>query len=131
MSSVGMTDEAAWKIIERYRDHMMPFALLENYYMMHGCFLEEGQLLRDAHRIADIPTFIVNGRLDPICPPRTAYELARRLKRVRLELPERSGHSQTEPETLAALVSGVEWVADQIEEVCREGSGGEAADRNP
>jgi proline iminopeptidase len=127
MSSVGMTDEATWEIIERYRDAMMPFALLENYYMMHGCFLEEGQLLRDAHRIAEIPTFIVNGRLDPICPPRTAYELAQRLKRVELELPESSGHSQNEPESLAALVRGVEWVADQIQ----AGSGGASGAGGP
>lgn len=131
MSSVGMTDEATRAIIERYRDHMMPFALLENYYMMNGCFLEEGQLLRDADRIADIPTFIVNGRLDPICPPRTAYELAQRLERVKLELPEMSGHSQDEPESLAALVRGVEWVADQIEADARTGSGGEGAHRDP
>lgn len=115
MSSVGMTADATRRIIERDRDRMMPFALLENYYMMHGCFLEEGQLLRDVDRIADIPAFIVNGRLDPICPPRAAYELAQRLKRVKLEVPASSGHSQDEPETLAALVRGVEWVADQIE----------------
>lgn len=131
MSSVGMTDEATREIIERYRDRMMPFALLENYYMMHGCFLEEGQLLRDVHRIADIPTFIVNGRLDPICPPRTAYELAQRLKRVQLDLPDSSGHSQNEPATLAALVRGVEWVADQIEKGSEEGFGEAGTDREP
>jgi proline iminopeptidase len=115
MASVGMTDEATLEIMERHSDFMMPFALLENYYMMHGCFLEEGQLLRDVHRIADIPTFIVNGRWDPICPPRAAYDLAQRLRRVKLEMPASSGHSQNEPATIEALVRGVEWVADQIE----------------
>jgi proline iminopeptidase len=115
MASVGMTEERTRQIVERYHDEMMPFALLENYYMMNQCFLEEGQLLRDVHRIADIPTFIVNGRLDMICPPRAARELARRLRRVRLELPEGTGHWQQEPAIVEALVRGLAWVADQIE----------------
>ena len=71
------------------------------------------------------------GGHDPICPPRTAYELARRLKRVKLELPASSGHSQNEPATLAALVRGVEWVADQIEASSAGVSGAEGSDRGP
>jgi len=121
MASATMTDEECDGIIERYRDELMPFSLLENHYMMNGCFLEEGQLLRDAHKIAHLPTFIVNGRLDVICPPRAAYQLSRRLNRVQLELPAGTGHSGREPATVEALVRGVEWVADRIE---AEGSTG-------
>ena len=81
---------------------------------MNHCFLEEGRLLREADKIATIPAFIVNGRYDVICPPVTAYALAGRLKTVRLELTQ-GGHSANEPETLAALVRGVKWVANRIQ----------------
>jgi proline iminopeptidase len=115
MSSVSMTDEAALNMVRDYGEHLMPFSVLENHYMMNGCFLEEGQLLRDADRIAHIPTFIVHGRFDAICHPRSAYELAGRLQRVRLELPANAGHSRDDPPNTEALVRGVRWVADQME----------------
>jgi len=44
-------------------------ALLECYYASNACFLEEGQLLRETYRIQNIPTIIVNGRYDMVCPP--------------------------------------------------------------
>ena len=113
MISVGITDEATEQILADY--DMTTFSVLENYYMMNGCFLEEGQLLRDADRIAHLPTFIVNGRFDAVCPPRTAYALAQRLENVVLELPQDAGHSDHEPSIEAALVRGAAWVADQLE----------------
>jgi proline iminopeptidase len=113
MVSVNMTDEMARGIVEQY--DMTTFSVLENYYMSNGCFLEEGQLLRDSTRIADIPTFIVNGRLDVICTPRGAWNLAGQLNRVKLELPAAAGHSSREPAIAEALLRGTAWVADQIE----------------
>jgi len=115
MASIYMTDERAEEMIREYSDHLMPFSVLENYYMMNNCFLEEGQILRDVDRIAHIPTFIVHGRFDAVCHPRSAFELAGRLQRVKLELPAAAGHMQDEPPTTEALVRGVRWVADQLQ----------------
>ena len=117
MVSVGMTDEQADGIIRQFSDHLMPFSVLENYYMMNDCFLEDGQLLREAASIAHIPTFIVHGRFDAVCLPRSAYRLAKALNHVKLELPPATGHSQREPANTEALVRGVEWVAGQLDGV--------------
>ena len=73
-------------------DSIYAFALLENYYMANNCFLEEGQLLRDANRIKDIPTIIVNGRYDMVCPCITAYRLHQKLPKSKLIIAERAGH---------------------------------------
>jgi proline iminopeptidase len=51
------------------------FAKISTYYMMNHCFLIEGQLLRNAHIIADIPTYIISGRADPVTPPKASWEL--------------------------------------------------------
>ena len=115
MVSVSMTDETATDIVEEYADSLMSFSVLENWYMMNGCFLEDGQLLRDADRIAHIPTFIVHGRFDTICRPRGAWELARRLDDAHLEITANAGHSQNEPANLEALVRGGEWLAARID----------------
>ncbi len=40
----------------------LAFARLENHYFTHRCWFEDGQLLRDAHRLAGIPGVIVHGR---------------------------------------------------------------------
>jgi proline iminopeptidase len=111
MASMAMTDAECRHIVDNY--DMEAFSVLENHYMMNGCFLEEGQLLREAGKIAGIPAFIANGRYDVICPPVTAHALANRLKTVKLELT-LGGHGAGEPETQAALVRGVKWVAKRI-----------------
>ncbi len=47
--------------------------------------MEDNQLLANAKKIEHIPTYIINGRYDSICPPRTAVELAGKLKRVKTD----------------------------------------------
>ncbi|MBN2128287.1 MAG: prolyl aminopeptidase [Sedimentisphaerales bacterium] len=68
------------------------FARLENYYMANGCFLEEGQLFRNAAKLEHIPIVMVNGRYDVICPPITAFRLKQKLPHARLILAESAGH---------------------------------------
>lgn len=114
MSSIGMTDEAAEDVLAEYEDYLMPFATLENYYMMNGCFLGQNQLLQQADRIDHIPTFIVQGRFDVICTPNNAWRLAEKLDKVELRLTS-AGHSQNEPANVEALLLGVEWVAERFE----------------
>jgi proline iminopeptidase len=88
-------------------------AVLENYYLSHGCFLDEGQLLDQAPRLGDIPVFIGNGRQDMLAPPTTAAALARRLEKVRIRLVPGSGHVDL-PVALAG-VQGGNWVLEQLE----------------
>lgn len=82
-------------------------ALIENHYMANGCFLDEGQLLRDAYKIKDIPAVFVNGRYDMICPPGTAYALHKALPKSRLVIAEASGHSQQEPAIEKAMLAAM------------------------
>jgi len=67
-------------------------ALLESHYGANNCFLEEKQLIRDAYRIKNIPTIIVNGRYDITCPPFTAYKLHKQLPNSKLIIAEEAGH---------------------------------------
>jgi len=85
-------------------DIVRSLALLENYYMSNGCFFEEGQLLNNAGLIKAIPTVIVNGRYDMICPPITAYRLHQLLPLSELVIVEEAGHSMSEPGIELALL---------------------------
>ncbi|MFH1845930.1 MAG: alpha/beta fold hydrolase [bacterium] len=113
MSRVGATDASTQEIVETY--DLTAFSVLENYYMSHGCFLSDDQLLRNCERIAHLPTFIVNGRFDAVCQPRNAWELAKRLDRVEVVFSPAAGHSGSEPNNVTALLRGTRWVADRLE----------------
>jgi proline iminopeptidase len=88
-------------------DDIYTNALIEIYYATNHCFLEEGQLLRDIERIQDIPTIIVNGRYDIVCPPYTAYRLHKKLPKSKLIITEESGHLLSEKPNERELLKAV------------------------
>ena len=63
----------------RYADERfkVAFARLVTHYFSHAAWLEEDELLRNAHRLADIPAVLLHGRLDLAGPADVAFELAR------------------------------------------------------
>ncbi|MBS0560851.1 MAG: prolyl aminopeptidase [Proteobacteria bacterium] len=94
-------------------DHFaLAFARLENHYFVHGCWLEDGQLLRDAHRLRGIPGTIVQGRYDMPCPARYAWELHRRWPEADFHLIEGAGHAFSEPGILDCLIRATDAFAD-------------------
>jgi proline iminopeptidase len=77
------------------------------HYMTNFCFLEENQLLNNISKIQGIPTTIINGRHDLICPPRYAYILHRNLPGSKLIITEKAGHIMSEGPNQAALVKAM------------------------
>ncbi len=82
----------------------LAFARIENHYFVHGGWLEENQLIRDAHKLRGIPGTIVQGRYDMACPTRTAYDLHNAWPEADFHLIEDAGHAFTEPGILDRLV---------------------------
>ncbi|MBT2369910.1 prolyl aminopeptidase [Streptomyces sp. ISL-10] len=65
---------------------------IASHYFAHGAWLEEGALLRDAHRLDGIEGVLFHGRLDLSSPLDTAWELARQWNACELVVMEDSGH---------------------------------------
>lgn len=93
-------------------EYARAFARLENHYFANHCFLDEGQLLRDRHRIEHLPAIIVQGRYDMVCPPLSAYELAQGWERCDLRIVPASGHALSEPQITAELVKVMNAIRD-------------------
>ena len=89
----------------------LAFARLENHYFVHHCWLEEGQLLRDAHRLRGIPGTIIQGRYDMPCPARYAYALHRAWPEAGFHLIEGAGHAYSEPGILDRLIRATDYYA--------------------
>ena len=82
----------------------LAFARIENHFFTHAGWLEEGQLLRDADKLAGIPGVIVHGRYDMPCPARYAWDLSRRWTDAEFFLVEGAGHAFSEPGILDRLI---------------------------
>ncbi|HSM11555.1 MAG TPA: prolyl aminopeptidase [Lysobacter sp.] len=90
----------------------LAFARIENHYFVNGGFFEvDGQLLRDAHKIADIPGVIVHGRYDVVCPVANAWDLHKAWPKAELLISPTSGHSAFEAENVDALVRATDRFA--------------------
>jgi proline iminopeptidase len=87
------------------------FARIENHYFVNHGWLEEGQLLANAHLLRDIPTVIVQGRYDICTPPVTAWHLHRALPGAEFVLVADAGHSFDEPGILSALIEATDRFA--------------------
>ena len=70
----------------------LTFARLVTHYWSNAGFLDEGQLLRDAHLLADTPTFLTHGRRDISGPADIAFELANAIPGAELFISEEAGH---------------------------------------
>jgi proline iminopeptidase len=110
ISALNFTDAEVEAFLKDYDP--LAFARLENYYMTNGCFLEEGQLFRDAGRLVEIPVVMVNGRYDVVCPPVTAYRLHALLPNSKLVVAEQSGHWMGEPAIQSALLEAMRGFED-------------------
>ena len=85
-------------------DHAVAVARIENHYFRHDCWLEPGQLLRDASRLKGIPGIIVQGRHDCCTPPAAAWALKHAWPEVELQIVPDGGHLFTEPGITDGLV---------------------------
>jgi proline iminopeptidase len=63
-----------------------------SHYFANGAWLEEGILLREAHRLAGIPGVLIHGRLDIGGPLRTAWDLSKAWPDAELRVVEDAGH---------------------------------------
>ena len=91
----------------------LAFALIENHYFVNKGFLEhENQLIESGiDIIRNIPTTIVQGRYDIVCPMTTAWELSKNWPEANLVVAPSSGHTAFEKEITHELIKATEEFA--------------------
>ena len=87
-------------------------ARIEAHYFRNHCWLEPDQLLRDVDKIRHIPTTIIHGRYDIICPVKNACDLAAVWPEAELHIV-LAGHAASEPAIVDQLVQATERLADR------------------
>ncbi len=92
--------------------YALAFARIENHYFVHAGWFEEGQLLRDAGRLGEIPGVIIQGRYDIATPAATAWALHKAWPRATFILVEDAGHAAGEPGIQHALLEATDLLLD-------------------
>jgi len=83
-------------------------ARVQIHYIKHGCFVSQRDLLQEVKKLGQIPTIIIQGRYDMVCPPMTAWQLKQAMPHAQFHMIPDAGHSAMEPGTCAALLAATE-----------------------
>jgi len=119
--SVRLQAAKAWSIWESSTSKLIPneqslhqfdntkvaeaFARIECHYFTNGGFFETDEwLLENVHAISNIPTVIVQGRYDVVCPIISAWELYKKLPKADFYIVQDAGHSMTEKGIASKLI---------------------------
>ncbi|KAG8995082.1 hypothetical protein FRB90_000278 [Tulasnella sp. 427] len=91
-------------------DWALAFARIESHYFVNEGFMREGQLLekQGIDKIRHIPTVIVQGRYDVVCPARSAYDLKKVFPEAELTIVPDAGHSAREIPTSKLLTEAAD-----------------------
>lgn len=86
-------------------DFAISFARIECHYFVNNAFFPtDNYLLENIDKIKNIPTVIVQGRYDLVCPAKSAWELHKALPKSKLIMVPNAGHSASEPGIRSALI---------------------------
>ncbi len=91
--------------------HAIAVARIENHYMRNLGWLDDDQLLENAHKLKGIPGVIVQGRHDCCTPPSAAWDLKKAWPEVELNIVPDGGHLFTEPGITDGLVRATDRFA--------------------
>lgn len=95
------------KAVDEFDDptFALQFARIECHYFMNNAFFEtDNFLIENISKIKNIPTTIVQGRYDVVCPVRSAWDLHRSFPEAELHIVADSGHAAGEPGIRSKLI---------------------------
>jgi proline iminopeptidase len=83
-------------------------ARVQIHFILNECFVGHRDLLAEAKALSAIPTTIIQGRYDMVCPPISAWELKNAMPHAKFLMIADAGHSAMEAGVTSALVEATE-----------------------
>ena len=77
-------------------------------------FFKKNYILSGIKKIKKIPTIIIQGRYDLICPPRSAFLVAQNLSNCNLKIIDNSGHALSEEKIKFNLIQAINDIYPKI-----------------
>lgn len=100
-------------VIEHFSDPHLAVSLarIETHYFMNQGFIEPNQIINNAEKLEGIPSIIIHGRYDMVCPLDNAFELYNAWPDSELQIIRDAGHSSHEPSIIDALIKATNAMA--------------------
>ncbi len=96
---------------ERATEKMVKLVRMELHYAMNHYFIEENQILANCAGLVGIPTAIIHGRHDVVCPMEAGYSLHNALPHAEYIVLPNAGHVAQGAEMIHALVDATDKFA--------------------
>jgi proline iminopeptidase len=96
-------------------DVALSLARIEAHYFINHCFFTpETALLGNTACLSQIPTYIIHGQYDLICPPKNAWDLAKAMPHAHLSRVPMAGHAFSDPGVFEAQQNALEELTQQL-----------------
>ncbi len=105
---------------EHVTEKMVRQAAMELHFAANRYFIEENRILENCQRLRDIPTVIIHGRYDLVCPMESAMKLHLALPDAEYIVLPNAGHIAQGEDMIDALVSATDRFASQLAAVRQE-----------
>ena len=99
------------KAIDEFEDpeYALSFARIECHYFLNNAFFKTNNwILENISKIKHIPSVIIQGRYDVVCPATSAWELHRAWPEAEFKIIADAGHSMSEPGIRSALIEATD-----------------------
>jgi proline iminopeptidase len=90
-------------LVDRYR--------IQSHYLQYGCWLDDPPLLQRCADLPRVPTLLLHGSDDRVCPSAGARALARVATHATLRSVPGAGHDPAHPAMAAAMVEALDFYA--------------------
>ena len=84
---------------------------IQSHYLRHRCWLDNPPLLDRCAALPELPTLLLHGSADRICPPEGAAAFARQVPHSRLHWIDGAGHDPMHPRMVDAMVGALDHFA--------------------
>jgi proline iminopeptidase len=88
---------------------------IQLHFALNQCFIENRPILSEIETIRHIPTQIIHGRYDIVCPVQQSWELHQAWPETSLTVLPLAGHAAGEPAVIDALVTATDTLADELQ----------------
>lgn len=88
---------------------------IQLHFALNECFIANTPILDNIDIIRDIPTHIIHGRYDIVCPLQQSWELHQAWPETKLNIVPMAGHAAGELVIVDALISATRYFAKQLQ----------------
>lgn len=89
-------------------------SLIQLHFALNECFISDRPILSNLDAVQQIPTRLIHGRYDMVCPVEQALLLKQQLPGAELEIVPLAGHAAGEPALIDALIRATNDMADRL-----------------